>query len=115
MCAVADSLTENEIEEIAEYYAARSFVTAKQEFDAAKAAAGREIHNQACEKCHIDGGSNPEEDAGILAGQWADYLRTSFDACMSGDRKPPKKMKEKMASLSDEDIDVLVHFYVSQQ
>ena len=115
MCEVVKGLTEDEIEEIAEYYAAKSFVAAKQEFDATKAAAGQAIHEKECAKCHIDGGANPEEDASILAGQWTDYLRQSFDAYMSGDRDQPKKMKEKMDPLSDEDIDALIHYYASQQ
>jgi sulfide dehydrogenase cytochrome subunit len=115
MCVLVDSLTEDEIEEIAEYYAAKTFVAAKQEFDTGKVAAGREIHDRDCEKCHIDGGTNPEEDAGIIAGQWSDYLRQSFDAYVSGEREAVKKMKEKMAPLSEQDIDALVHFYASQQ
>jgi sulfide dehydrogenase cytochrome subunit len=115
MCETVDDLTEDEIEEIGEYYAAKPFVPAKQEFDAAKAAAGQKIHDKECEKCHIDGGTNPEEDASILAGQWTEYLQQSFDAYMSGDRDQPKKMKEKMEPLSEQDIDALLHYYASQQ
>ena len=115
MCETVDDLTEDEIEEIGEYYAAKPFVPAKQEFDAAKAAAGQKIHDKECEKCHIDGGTNPEEDASILAGQWTEYLQQSFDAYMSGDREQPKKMKEKMEPLSEQDIDALLHYYASQQ
>ena len=115
MCEIVDDLTEDEIEEIAEYYAAKPFVPAKQEFDAAKAVAGKKIHDKECEKCHTDGGTNPEEDASIVAGQWTEYLQQSFDAYMSGDRDQPKKMKEKMDPLSDEDIDALLNYYASQQ
>jgi len=115
MCEVVDGLSEDEIEEIAEYYAAKPFVVAKQEFDAAKAAVGKEIHDRECEKCHVDGGTDPEEDASIVAGQWTEYLRQSFEAYMSGDRDQPKKMKEKMDPLSEQDIDALLHYYASQQ
>lgn len=115
MCETVDDLTEDEIEEIGEYYAAKPFVPTKQEFDATKAAAGKKIHDKECEKCHIDGGTNPEEDASILAGQWTEYLQQSFDAYMSGDRDQPKKMKEKMDPLSAEDISALLHYYASQQ
>jgi len=115
MCEVVDELTEDEIEEIAEYYAGKPFVPAKQEFDATKAAAGKKIHDKECEKCHTDGGTNPEEDASIVAGQWTEYLQQSFDAYMSGDRDQPKKMKEKMDPLSEQDIEALLHYYASQQ
>ena len=43
MCETVDDLTEDEIEEIGEYYAAKPFVPAKQEFDAEKAAVGKEL------------------------------------------------------------------------
>ena len=115
MCEIVEGLAEDEIEEIAAYYAAKPFVPANQEFDAAKAAVGKKIHDRECEKCHVDGGTNPEEDASILAGQWTDYLRQSFEAYTSGDREQPKKMKEKMGPLNQQDIEALLHFYASQQ
>jgi len=78
MCAVAADLSDEMIDEIAAHYAALPFVAAKQEFDAGLAAAGKAVHEAECDRCHSEGGSNPEDEAGILAGQWMGYLEDTF-------------------------------------
>ena len=115
MCAVAADLDDDTIEALAEHYAALPFVPAKQEFDADKAAAGKAIHDDKCSRCHSDGGSNPEDEASILAGQWMGYLRTTFAEYASGEREQMDKMKEVMDSLSADDTEALIHYYASQQ
>ena len=115
MCEVAADLTDDQIEALAEHYAGLPFVPAKQPFDADKAAAGAAVHNDACERCHIEGGKDPSEEAGILAGQWLPYLREAFEDYAADKREQPKKMREKMAELSAEDVEALLHYYASQQ
>ena len=115
MCKIVDELSEGDIEALAKFYAGKTFVRAKQEFDPAKAAAGQKLHDTNCEKCHADGGSSPEDDAGVLAGQWMPYLEQTFESYASGERIMPKKMKPKMEKLSDEDKENLIHYYGSLQ
>lgn len=115
MCDIAAAMSEGDIEEIAEHYAALPFVPAKQPFDAALAEAGKAIHDKSCGRCHSDGGSNPEDEAGILAGQWAGYLRTTFAEYAAGERDQPGRMKQVMDPLSDDDVEALVNYYASQQ
>lgn len=115
MCKVAEPLSDEEIEALAEHYAGLPFVAAKQEFDPALAAEGQKVHDQMCAQCHSDGGSNAEDEASILAGQWMGYLEQSFADYKSGDREQPKQMKDKMDKLSESDVKALIHFYASQQ
>ena len=115
MCKVAGNLSDDQIDEIAAYYAGMSFVPAKQDFDAGLAAAGKAKHDQLCEKCHSDGGSNPDDEASILAGQWMGYMKATFDQYRSGEREQDKTMEEKMNALSEEDAKALLHFYASLQ
>ena len=115
MCEVADALDDDQIEAIAEHYAKLEFVPAKQDFDPALAARGKEVHDAECDRCHTDGGSNPDDEAGILSGQWMGYLETTFAQYASGERDQPKKMKEKMDPLTAEDTEALIHYYASQQ
>ncbi len=115
MCAEAKELSDDQISAIAAHYAGLKFVPAKQEFDAAKAAAGAKVHAAQCEKCHSDNGANADDDASILAGQWMAYLERSFTEYRAEKRDQPKNMKAKLDALSDEEIDALVHFYASQQ
>ncbi len=115
MCKIADELSDEEIESLAKFYAGKTFVRAKQSFDPEKAARGQKIHDSNCEKCHEDGGSSVEDDAGILAGQWMPYLEQTFKSYLSGERVMPKKMKPKMEKLSDTGMEDLLHYYGSLQ
>ena len=116
MCEVVKDFSDETIEAIAEYYAALPFVPAKQPFDPDLAAAGQAVHEDVgCDRCHSDGGTNPEDEAGILGGQWMGYLETTFAEYASGERDQPKKMKKQMDELSDEDVVALLHYYASQQ
>jgi sulfide dehydrogenase cytochrome subunit len=115
MCETTAELSDDDIEAIAEHFAALTFVPAAQEFDAALAAAGAAVHKQECDRCHSEGGSSAEDEAGILAGQWMGYLRTSFAQYAADERPQDKKMREKMENLNADDIEALVHYYASQQ
>jgi sulfide dehydrogenase cytochrome subunit len=115
MCAVVADMSDDMIDEVAAYYAAKPFVAAKQDFDAGLAEAGKAIHEAECDRCHSEGGSNPEDDAGILAGQQMGYLKDTFAEYRAGEREQPQKMEEKLNALSDDDVKALVNFYASQQ
>ena len=115
MCTVAAQLSDDQIDEIAAYYAVMDFVPAKQEFDAALAAAGKAVHDDKCEKCHSDGGTNPDDEAGILGGQWMGYMEATFAEYLAGEREQPKSMEEKLNELSEDDVKARLHFYASLQ
>lgn len=115
MCAVAGDLSDEDIEALADAYSALPFVPAKQEFDPALAKAGAAVHDKLCEQCHSEGGSNVEDEASILAGQWAGYLEAAFANYLSGARPQDKKMEEKMNALSADDAKALIHYYASLQ
>lgn len=115
MCAIAAKLSDADIEGLAAHYAAQPFKPAKQDFDAAKAAAGKTLHARDCEKCHTGSGRDADADAAILAGQWMPYLKEAMDHFVKGERPMPKKMKAKISTLTPADVDALLHFYASLQ
>ena len=115
MCAITAELSVDDIEALGDAYAELPFVAAVQDFDAALAEAGAAIHEQQCDKCHSEGGSNVDDEASILSGQWMPYLEKTFADYASGDRPQDKKMKEKLAALSADDVTALLHYYASQQ
>lgn len=114
MCEISAALSDDEITQIATFYASKAFVPAKQQSDPDKAARGEKIHKDLkCVLCHGKGGSDPADDAGILAGQWMVYLTTALIDFRAGRRWIPKSMEAKFQNLTDQDIDALVHFYGS--
>jgi len=115
MCKSAENLSDDDRTSIADYYAGKPFVRAKQNFDASLAKTGEGVHKLHCEKCHEDGGSSPDDDAGILAGQWTPYLEEQFKEYSSGKRPMPEKMTPKYKELSQDDIKALLQYYASFQ
>lgn len=115
MCSIARKLSRTETETIAEHLTKEPFITAKQEFDAERAKEGKKLHNRMCEKCHEDGGSSPDDDNGILAGQWTQYVRHQMEEFDTGRRSMVKKMKKQFDKLDLNDIEDLVQYYASLQ
>ena len=113
MCTVAAALADADIAAVADALSKKPFVRAKQTADAAKAAHGKQIHDANCTKCHTEGGSSADDDAGILAGQWMQYIHHTFEEFKSGQRPLPKKMKPKFDVLSPDDLDALANYYGS--
>lgn len=111
MNEIAQTLNDNEVEELAKYYSGLEFKPAKQSADPVKASRGAILHKKSCEKCHTDNGREPVEDAAILAGQWMPYLERQFDNILKKKRLVPKSMYRRIKKLSAQDIDALLHFY----
>jgi cytochrome subunit of sulfide dehydrogenase len=115
MQKIAKDLNEQQIKEIADYFSKQPFKAAKQAFNPELAAVGEKIHTFKCAKCHEEGGSLADDDAGILAGQWTPYLQQAFTLYLSGERVMIDKMKVKMDQLDEQQVEALLHFYASQQ
>lgn len=116
MNRLAKGYTAEQIEAMADFFAAQPLRLLPQQHDAAKARLGAELHDKYCEKCHENGGRAPSE-SGNLAGQWALYLRYCMDDYLTGEREMTKKMRakvEKMQKAEGKDaVDALIHFYAS--
>jgi len=115
MNEIAKKLSEGDIKALAAHYAKQTFKPHKQKFNAKLAKRGAKKHDRKCEKCHSDGGTNADDDAAILAGQWRGYLEEQFDLIKKGDRTVPKKMRKKFRKVKDKDLKALIEYYVSQQ
>ncbi len=119
MNRIAEGYSEEDIAAIANYFAVQKQHRGKQSFDSAKASKGEKLHDKYCEKCHSEGGTLAEDDAGILAGQWMPYLHNTMADFREGDRGVPKKMKKKIKKLvkkeGDAGLDAIFNYYASQK
>lgn len=111
-CVLASEMSEDEQIEAAGFFADLPFQAADQEVDDALASKGASIHEANCERCHSDAGSLALDDAGILAGQWKEYLIEQFEYFKADKRWQPEKMKSEM-DLSEEEMKALAEFYAS--
>lgn len=115
MCTVASRLSDSDITALGDYYAKLPHTSVKQPTDAAQAAAGKAIAARNCEGCHSSGGSDPSDDAGILAGQPVGWLKSEIMAYKEGKiPQQEKMMKDKLSRLSDADVEALVQYYASR-
>lgn len=120
MGRIAKGYTEDEIKAMAGYFAAQTFVPAKQSFDEGLVSSGQKLHDKYCEKCHAEGGKVLKgEEYVLLAGQWTPYLHNSMIDFQAGTREMPKKMKSKLDKLvkkeGDKGVAALLAYYASQQ
>jgi len=119
MTRIAKGYSDEEIKLMAGFFSKQKFVRYEQKFDSKQAKVGKKLHKKYCNKCHEDSGRSAEDDAGILAGQWAPYLHYTMDDFNNGSREMEKKMKKKLKQLrkaeGDKGIDALIHFYASQK
>ena len=119
MKEVVNKLSDEDIQALAAYFAKQQFKPLKQKFDPGLAKVGKKLHKKYCDKCHSEGGTSAEDDAGILAGQPISYLQYSMDNYASGKREMGKKMAKKFKNMQkkagDEGIVQLIHYYASQQ
>lgn len=119
MGRIAKGYSDEEIALMAGYFSQQPFVASSQEADADLAAKGARLHDKYCEKCHAEGGTSAEDDAGILAGQWSSYVKWTLADFHSGEREMPKKMKKQMAKMQKkvgaDALPQLLNYYASQQ
>ena len=116
---IVKKLSDEDVEALATYFSKQTFKPQKQKFDTDLAKAGKKLHKKYCGKCHSEGGTSSEDDAGILAGQPISYLQYSMDNYASGKREMGKKMSKKFKKMhkkaGDEGTKQLIHYYASQQ
>jgi sulfide dehydrogenase cytochrome subunit len=115
MNRIAKGYTEEQIEAMAAYFAAMPVYKADVPHDAAKAKMGAKFYDKGCAKCHDEGGALPDDDAGILAGQWLPWLQYSMDDFKAGHREMPRKMKKQVDKLSDAELEAVLHYFASQK
>ena len=118
MTRIAKGYTDQDIKDMAAYFSKQKHISAEQKTDDKLATAGQKLHDKYCEKCHSEGGSLADDDAGILAGQWKPYLQYNLHDFISGNREMPKKMAKQLNKMHEkygqEGVDKLVEFYSSK-
>ena len=116
MCETVSILSEKEVFDIADYFAAQARGPSQEVFDAELAEEGLALHERHCARCHVPPNSVEAEHAlGIpLHGQKKDYLQFAIEAYAKGDREALlDAMAGAINRLEPGDFTALVHYYAS--
>jgi len=116
MCEVVAELSEDDVIELSEYFAAKRRGPSPEEFDASLAAEGEALHQEHCANCHVAPDDEDVSSAiGIpLHGQRSEYLRYAIESYFSGDREALlATMANRILLLEPGDLGALVHYYSS--
>lgn len=116
MCEAIEPLTDADIAELAEHYAAMPRRSSKEDYDERLAAVGKILHDDMCAQCHVlPTDENAEHALGIpLHGQKSSYLRLALGAYMTGERETLVPiMADKLRLLDPDKIDALINYYAS--
>jgi sulfide dehydrogenase cytochrome subunit len=113
MCELTKDLSNGDISALAKMYSGKKFVKMTQKFDPALAKKGKAVHEENCEKCHANDGTDVKDDAGMLAGQSTPYLRKTLQEYKAGKRKMEQKMQPAIESLDAAAIEWLLNYYAS--
>jgi sulfide dehydrogenase cytochrome subunit len=113
MGRLAKGYSDAEITAMAEFFSKQKLHVTSQAVDAAKVKKGASLQESNCGRCHIEDGKEGKDDTPVMASQWLPYMQMQMADYLSGKRKMPEKMKEKVDPMSKEDLDALLHFYAS--
>jgi cytochrome c553 len=116
MCEAAFQLSDDDVAEAADHFAAQKRVSSEEPYVDRLAMKGRRLHRQHCIRCHVRPDDERAAEAlGIpLHGQRSAYLEYAFESYLNGNRQTLiPEMAEKLALLTRDDIEALINFYAS--
>lgn len=118
MTRLAKGYSDQDIEDMAKYFAKQKYVQVEQPHDRQAAQIGKRLHSSFCDRCHDAAGTEPDDDSGFLSGQMKPYLEYSLQEYLSGEREyTESRMKRELESLisrhGDEGLQQLLEYYAS--
>jgi cytochrome c553 len=112
MNAQSASLSDEDMRDLAAYFASKGPPQQGEPVTAGRAAAGKE-KIAVCSACHGQTGISPAPNWPNLAGQHQDYLVHAITSYREGGRKDPVMMSQAV-NLSDQDISDIAAYYAQQ-
>jgi cytochrome c553 len=116
MRGIARELSDEEMRQMANHFAAQPYVRSIQAADPAQAARGKEVYVRVCQICHLDEGrATTYAEYPLLAGQSLPYMQKEMQLILDK-RRRIELIKQGMLELaSRQQIDDAIHFFAGQR
>jgi len=104
-----------QIANLAQYYAAAGWTSAREKTNAELVNTGAALHQRRCAGCHGTDGSRSGGMTPRLAGQTMSHIKAQLNSYLDPRTKLPNELMSIIAKgLSPSDIDALAHFYAAE-
>ena len=116
MRGVTSDLSDNDLQQLARYFASLPYIRTPQNTDPERVARGEKIYTRICNMCHIGGGrAAAYEEFPLLAGQSLEYMMNEVDHIMSGRRHVEITKRGMIRPLQRSELEDVVHYFASQK
>ena len=116
MSRIVKGLSDDEIDALGAYFAAKAWVPAAQAAAPTQLAKGKSVISENCEDCHGATGSDPDVGVPKINGQWSKYMELELEKYRSGVfDMPHRKMKRSARELKEADVSAAARYFGAQQ
>ena len=116
MNRIVKGFTDDEIDALAAYYANKRWVPVVQKTSKKTYAKGKSVIFENCEDCHGATGSDPDEDAPKINGQWAKYMELELEKYRDdGFQMTHRKMKKIIRKLKPDEVPAVSEYFGAQK
>jgi sulfide dehydrogenase cytochrome subunit len=116
MGRIIKGFSDDDIDALAVYYAKKPWVPVRQPLPATLQAHGQKVAFDNCQDCHGLRGNDPDVDAPLINGQWAEYMELEMEKYRSKEYKMPHRRMTKAANQIKRaaDVDGAAAYYGAQ-
>jgi len=115
MNRIVKGFSDDEINALAAYFAKLPWVPVHQQVGPAMLKKGKTVISENCEDCHGITGSDPDEDAPRINGQWAKYMELELEKYREEEfTMPHRKMKKTVRKMKPAEVPAPAHYFGAQ-
>jgi cytochrome c553 len=116
MRGTTSDLTDDELQQLARYFASLPYIRTPQAIDPKKSARGAKVYMRVCGLCHFNSGrASIYENIPLIAGQNIVYMLRQLDLIMDHQRHVDLIKRGMLERVTREELEDALHYFAGQQ